>query len=168
MELKKPNQEQNTSIKAFYEAFKEYLLGNIKKEEFADLFAQTITYGLFASRSRSAEGFNRKIAYDQIPPTLGILRDMFRFISLEELPEQMEWIVDDISEILAITDVKRIFDECFQNHKGNDPILHFYETFLNEYDPETREKRGVYYTPEPVVSYIVRSINELLKTKFSL
>jgi predicted helicase len=79
----------------------------------------------------------------------------------------MEWIVDDISEVLAVTDVYKILDEYFHKHKGKDPIVHFYETFLTEYDPKTREKRGVYYTPEPVVSYIVRSLHEILKSHFN-
>jgi predicted helicase len=79
----------------------------------------------------------------------------------------MEWIVDDISEVLAVTDVYKLLDEYFHKHKGKDPIVHFYETFLAEYDPKTREKRGVYYTPEPVVSYIVRSLHYILKEHFS-
>lgn len=78
----------------------------------------------------------------------------------------MEWIIDDISEILAVTDVNKILQDYFHHGRGKDPIIHFYETFLNKYDPETREKRGVYYTPEPVVSYIVRSLNSILKEKF--
>ena len=78
----------------------------------------------------------------------------------------MEWIVDDISEILSVTDTNKLLHEYFHNHKGKDPIIHFYETFLAEYDPKTREMRGVYYTPEPVVSYIVRSVHGILKELF--
>jgi predicted helicase len=78
----------------------------------------------------------------------------------------MEWIIDDISEVLAVTDVKNILHSYFHEGKGKDPIVHFYETFLIEYDPKTREKRGVYYTPEPVVSYIVRSLHTILKEQF--
>ncbi len=91
---------------------------------------------------------------------------MFKFISLGEIPQQMEWIIDDISEALALTDVKRILHQYFYEGKGKDPIVYFYETFLSEYDSRTREKRGVYYTPEPVVAYIVRSLNVILKEKF--
>ena len=91
---------------------------------------------------------------------------VFKFISLGDLPQQMEWIIDDISEVLATTDVYKLLDEYFNKHKGKDPIVHFYETFLAEYDPKTREKRGVYYTPEPVVSYIVRSLHHILKEHF--
>src|SRR5207249_454656 len=77
-------------------------------------------------------------------------------------------IVDEISHVLASVDVKGIFSEYFRTKKGSDPVFPFYETFLNEYDPETRESRGVYYTPEPVVYYIVRSLHAILKDVFNL
>ncbi len=93
---------------------------------------------------------------------------MFQFISLGNVPLQMEVIIDDIAEVLQAADVNKILDEYYKKRKGEDPIVHFYETFLNIYDPATREKRGVYYTPEPVVKYIVRSVHSLLKTHFNL
>jgi hypothetical protein len=166
-ELKAEEIKGKGFILGFYEAFKQYLISGLSKEDFADLYSQTITYGLFAARTRTENGFNRKLAYDRIPRTIGILRDVFKFISLGDLPQQMEWIIDDISEVLAVTDVYKILDEYFHKHKGKDPIVHFYETFLSEYDPKTREKRGVYYTPEPVVSYIVRSLHHILKGHFN-
>jgi hypothetical protein len=154
-------------ILGFYEAFRKYLIRGLSKKEFEDLYSQTITYGLFAARTRLENGFNRKLAYDNIPHTIGILRDVFKFISLGDLPQQMEWIIDDISEVLTVTDVKNILHQYFHEGKGKDPVVHFYETFLAEYDPKTREKRGVYYTPEPVVSYIVRSLHQILKEHFN-
>ena len=165
-ELREEEEGKRKNITGFYDAFKQYLISDLTKEDFADLYSQTITYGLFAARTRSKNGFNRKLAYDNIPHTIGILRDIFRFISLEELPKQMEWIVDDISEVLAVADVNKILHDYFHEGKGKDPVIHFYETFLAEYDPKTREKRGVYYTPEPVVSYIVRSLHVILKEPF--
>jgi predicted helicase len=166
-ELKEEEETGKRFILGFYEVFRKYLINGLSKEEFADLYSQTITYGLFAARTRSENGFNRKLAYDSIPHTIGILRDVFKFISLEDLPQQMEWIIDDISEVLTVTDVKNILHKYFHEGKGKDPIVHFYETFLAEYDPQTREKRGVYYTPESVVSYIVRSLHNLLKEHFN-
>lgn len=153
-------------LSGFYEAFQTYLIGTLTEEDFADLFAQTITYGLFAARIRTGEGFNRRIAFDAIPHTIGVLRDLFRFISLGDLPEQLAWCVDDIAEVLAVADAPGILDRYYRQGKGSDPIVHFYETFLAHYDPEERERRGVYYTPEPVVGYIVRSLHEILKTDF--
>ncbi len=155
-------------IFGFYSAFKQYLVADLSHKDFADIYSQTITYGLFAARTRSSGGFNRKVAYDLIPHTIGILRDVFSFISLGAVPPQMEVIIDDIAQVLHVADVNKILDEFYRKGKGEDPIVHFYETFLNIYDPETREKRGVYYTPEPVVKYIVRAIHDLLKTHFQL
>ncbi|MGH7774778.1 MAG: N-6 DNA methylase [Candidatus Binatia bacterium] len=165
-ELKEEAEKGKGHILGFYEAFQKHLIGGLTNEDFADLYAQTITYGLFAARTRSENGFNRKLAFDNIPPTIGILRDVFRFISMGDLPQQMEWIVDDISQVLATADVKEILHKYFHEGKGKDPIVHFYETFLAEYDPAERERRGVYYTPEPVVSYIARSLHIILKEYF--
>jgi predicted helicase len=156
------------SIQGFYEAFKEFLIAGINEAEFADLYSQTITYGLFAARLRAGEEFNRKLAYSYIPKSIGILRDIFKFISMEDLPLQMEIIIDDIVEVLAISDARKILNQYYHEGKGSDPVLHFYETFLSVYDPKTREKRGVYYTPESVVSFIVRSLHQILKEKFNL
>ncbi len=153
-------------LSGFFEAFQTYLIGTLTPEDFADLFAQTITYGLFAARTRAGNGFNRRAAFDNIPHTIGVLRDLFRFISLGELPEELAWSVDDIAEVLAVADGRGILDSYYREGKGSDPIVHFYETFLAQYDPEERERRGVYYTPEPVVSYIVRSLHQILKTSF--
>jgi hypothetical protein len=158
--------ECKSPILGFYEAFQKYLIAGLTQESFADLYAQTVTYGLFAARTRCENGFNRKLAYDYIPRTVGILRDVFKFISLGELPKQMEWIVDDISQVLAVADVNEILSKFYHEGKGRDPVYYFYETFLAEYNPEERERRGVYYTPESVVSYIVRSLNIILKEHF--
>ena len=153
-------------LTGFYDAFQKYLIGTLTPEDFADLYAQTITYGLFAARTRAGDGFSRRAAFDNIPHTIGVLRDLFRFISLGDLPEQLAWCVDDVSEVLAVADAPGILDRYYRDGKGSDPIVHFYETFLAQYDPDERERRGVYYTPEPVVSYIVRSLHSLLKTEF--
>ena len=158
----------NDSIHGFYNAFKEFLIAGISEDEFVDLYSQTITYGLFAARLRAGEEFNRRAAYSYIPKSIGILRDIFKYISLEDIPKQMEIIIDDISDVLAVADAKKILDQYYKEGKGSDPVLHFYETFLSVYDPATREKRGVYYTPEPVVSFIVRSLHQILKDKFEI
>jgi predicted helicase len=164
-EIRETRTEGANKILGFYEAFQKHLIANLKPDEFADLYAQTITYGLFAARTRANGEFNRKTAYDFIPKTIGILREIFHFISFDP-PQQLQATVDDIAEVLAVADVKKILHQYFREGKGSDPIFHFYETFLAEYNPEERERRGVYYTPEAVVSYIVRSLDIILKETF--
>jgi len=165
-ELREASSVGAKKILGFYEAFQKHLIFNLKPDEFADLYAQTITYGLFAARTRANGAFNRILAYDLIPKTIGILREIFHFVSFDP-PEQLQATVDDIAEVLAVADVRTILQEYFKEGKGSDPIFHFYETFLAEYNPQERERRGVYYTPEPVVSYIVRSLNTILKERFA-
>ena len=168
VEMEENDSKGHKQIVGFYEAFKKYLIGTITEKQFADLYAQTITYGLFAARTRADGEFNRRLAFDYIPHTIGILRDVFRFISLEEPPKSLQIIVEDIAEILHLTDVNKILHEYYHTGKGRDPIIHFYETFLAIYDPGIRERRGVYYTPEAVVGYIARSIHSILKSHFGL
>jgi len=168
IEMAEEERKGKKAILGFFEAFKKYLIGTLTEQSFADLYSQTITYGLFAARTRSDNSFNRELAFKYIPNTIGILRDVFRFISLEEPPKPLQIIVDDIAEVLSVTDVKKILQDYYREGKGKDPIIHFYETFLSAYDPSVRDKRGVYYTPEPVVGYIVRSINQILKTHFEI
>ncbi|MGH9381925.1 MAG: type ISP restriction/modification enzyme [Thermoanaerobaculia bacterium] len=155
-------------LRSFFQAFRKFLLAQLTEEEFADLYAQTITYGLFAARTRADGDFNRKNAVLYIPRTIGVLHDVFEFLSWGELSEDLAWIVDDIAHVLAVADAAQILDRYYKQGKGADPIVHFYETFLAEYDPEERERRGVYYTPEPVVGYIVRSLHKLLQSEFGL
>jgi hypothetical protein len=168
IEIAQEEKKGQQSLLGFYEAFKNFLIGTLTTNTFADLYSQTLTYGLFAARTRANGEFNRELAFKYIPNTIGILRDIFRYISLEDPPIQLQTIVDDISEVLNVTDVNKILQDFYFQGKGEDPIVHFYETFLTEYDPKIREKRGVYYTPEAVVSYIVRSINDILKSHFSM
>ena len=103
-------QEKPGMLSGFFEAFRTYLIGTLTPEDFADLFAQTITYGLFAARTRAGDGFNRRATYDNIPHTIGVLRDLFQFISLGDLPVQLAWCVDDIAEVLAVADTRGILD----------------------------------------------------------
>lgn len=163
------NDDKEEEIDRIYNAFREFLIPDLSKEDFADIYAQTITYGLFTARLRHSgeEKFTRFLAQRLIPKNIQILHDTFSLISSQALPEHITWIVDDIATILAFADMEKIKKELHREKGGDDPLMHFYETFLKEYDPKKRKARGVYYTPLPVVSYITRSINILLKEKFS-
>ncbi len=162
------NNNETNEIDRIYDAFKKYLIPDLNKKDFADIYAQTITYGLFTARlqQNNQEKFDRFIASRYISKNIKILHKTFNLISSEALPESITWIVDDIATLLAHADIEKIKKELHTKKVGDDPIVHFYETFLAEYNPKTRKSKGVYYTPLPVVSYIVRSINTLLKEKF--
>ncbi len=161
-------EKNNRELLGYYKAFRQFLIAGLDKKAFADLYAQTVTYGLFAARTRhrGEQPFTRSNAVTFIPRTIGILHDVFEFISYRELPQNIGWIVDDITEVLDAADIRKILKRYYDEGRGRDPIIHFYETFLAEYDPDLREQRGVYYTPESVVAYIVRSVHQILKQDF--
>ena len=149
-------------------AFRDTLIPELSAELFADMYAQTITYGLFAARVRApgGRGFTRQQAAWNLPKTNPFLRDLFHEIAGPDLPQEIAWAVDDLAHLLARADMSEVLRDFGKATKQEDPIVHFYETFLAHYNPRMRQRRGVYYTPEPVVSYIVRSIDHLLKTRF--
>lgn len=151
------------------EAFQTTLIPDLHPEQFADMYAQTIAYGLFAARCQTPQangGFTRASAAELIPKTNPFLRKLFQEIAGVDLPETIRPFVDDLVALLRGTDIGSVLSDFGKRVAKEDPVVHFYEDFLQEFDPKLRELRGVYYTPEPVVSYIVRSIDHLLKTEF--
>lgn len=161
-ELSKENEE----VTRLYKAFQEELIETLTKERFADFYAQTITYGLFAAKMKVQNGLEREIAWKSIPESLPLLKEIFYSMTGPHFPESLNWIVDDIWQVLGKADISSILKEFKTTRWEEDPVIHFYETFLATYNPEERERLGVYYTPLPVVSYIVKSIHKLLKEKF--
>lgn len=152
-----------------FDAFRETLIPDLKPDQFSDMYAQTIAYGLFAARCQtlaSSRDFSRAAAADLIPRTNPFLRRLFREIAFE-LDPRVQPFVDDLVALLRHAEIGKIMEDFGKRTAREDPVVHFYEDFLQEYDPKVREMRGVYYTPEPVVSYIVRSVDHLLKTKFN-
>jgi predicted helicase len=150
-------------------AFRETLIPDLDEKQFADMFAQTLAYGLFAARVHAppTKEFSREMAAFNLPKTNPFLRKLFSEIAGVDMPETIAWAVDDIVELLKRADMAAILKDFGKAQGKEDPVVHFYETFLAAYDPKMRKVRGVYYTPEPVVSYIVRSIDHLLKTRFN-
>jgi len=163
------NEPEGGSLHNQLAAFRDNLIPDLSAEYFADMYAQTITYGLFAARctSRNGSAFTRLDAAQNLPRTNPFLRKLFQYIAGYDLDDRIAWLVDDLAQVLAQANMEAVLKD-FGKHSGKeDPVVHFYETFLKEYDEKIREMRGVYYTPEPVVSYIVRSIDHLLKTRFN-
>ncbi len=162
----------SSTLRGLHQAFAEVLVPDLPVEDFADMFAQTLTYGLFAARVNhdSTHGtFQRLGAASEIPRTNPFLRNLFEHITGLTLDDEpFIDFVDDLVQLLATSDMESILRDFGRQAGQEDPVVHFYETFLAVYDPDLREKRGVYYTPEPVVSYIVRSVDYLLKKRFGL
>ncbi len=151
------------------EGFRKVLLHDLTVEQFGDMYAQTICYGLFAARCNSMGAhFTRIHAAHDLPRTNPFLRKLFAHIAGPELDERIVWAVDNLAELLNRADIAAILQDFGRSTRQEDPVVHFYETFLGAYDQKMREARGVYYTPEPVVSYIVRSVDIILKKDFKL
>ncbi|HEY6328251.1 MAG TPA: type ISP restriction/modification enzyme, partial [Blastocatellia bacterium] len=152
------------------EGFRRVLLHNLTEDEFADMYAQTICYGLFAARCnhRGTGRFTREGAAYELPRTNPFLRKMFSHIAGPDLDDRIVWAVDDLADLLNCSKIGAILQDFGIRTRREDPVVHFYETFLAAYDPEMREARGVYYTPEPVVSYIVASVDKILRRAFRL
>jgi predicted helicase len=161
--------EASDNLKDLYTAFQQVLLPELTESEFADMFAQTLVYGLFAARYNHTgrKPFSRSDAAKEIPRTNPFLRRLFGSVAGSDLDDEpFVGFVDELAQLLAYTDMEAVLADFGKHTRAEDPIVHFYETFLSQYDPKLRELRGVYYTPDPVVSYIVRSVDALLRTHF--
>ncbi|MEA5559825.1 type ISP restriction/modification enzyme [Planktothrix agardhii] len=162
--------QENSTLKDQMGAFKKILIHDITPKEFADVYAQTIAYGMFAARLHDPilETFSRQKAAELIPKSNPFLRKLFGYIAGPDIDDRIKWIVDNLVEIFLACNVEEILKNYGKSTKMEDPIIHFYETFLSEYDPKLRKARGVWYTPAPVVNFIVRAVDDILKTEFDL
>lgn len=164
------NSSSNSTLRDQMEAFKEILIHDITPKAFADVYAQTIAYGMFAARLHdpTLPTFSRQEAAELIPKSNPFLRKLFGYIAGPDLDDRIKWIVDSLVDIFLACNVEEILKDYGKSTKMENPIIHFYETFLSEYDPKLRKARGVWYTPAPVVNFIVRAVDDILKTEFHL
>lgn len=162
--------QENSSLRDQMNAFKEILIHDITPKAFADVYAQTIAYGMFAARlhDTNLDSFTRQEAAELIPKSNPFLRKLFGYIAGPDLDDRIKWIVDNLVEIFLHCNVEELLKDFGAETKTEDPIIHFYETFLTEYDPKLRKARGVWYTPHPVVNFIVRAVDDILKSEFNL
>ena len=163
-------QNEDSTLKDQMNAFKQILIHDITPKGFADVYAQTIAYGMFAARlhDTTLPTFSRQEAAELIPKSNPFLRKLFGYIAGPDIDDRIRWIVDSLVEIFLACNVETILKNYGKSTKMEDPIIHFYETFLSEYDPKLRKARGVWYTPAPVVNFIVRAVDDILKTEFDL
>jgi predicted helicase len=162
--------EANNSLRGQLEVFRQTLITDITPQSFADIYAQTIAYGMFTARlhDKTLQDFSRQEAQYLIPKSNPFLRGLFNYIGGADCDDRLIWIIDSLAEIFLATNIEKLFVDYGQKSGLNDPVIHFYETFLGEYNPALRKARGVWYTPEPVVNFIVRACDEVLKNEFGL
>jgi predicted helicase len=168
--------EKDTDLVKLYETIKKLLVHDLTPNSFADMYAQTLVYGLFVARyyDKSLGNFSRQEARELIPNSNRLLKHFFDHIVGTDFDTRLKYIVDELCEVFSHADVSKLMEDYFKKssqngtQKGPDPVIHFYEDFLKEYDPKLRKKMGAYYTPQPVVQFIVRSVDFLLKKEFKL
>nr|WP_315142344.1 type ISP restriction/modification enzyme [uncultured Flavobacterium sp.] len=161
---------KRSQIKSQMLSFQQMLIHDIDNKSFADIYSQTIAYGMFAARYHdpTLPTFSRMEAAELIPKSNPFLRKLFQDIAGFDLDIRLTWIVDELVNIFLASDVATIMKNFGKSTKQEDPVVHFYETFLGEYNPALRKARGVWYTPQPVVNFIVRAVDDILKTEFDL
>lgn len=161
---------QNQQLQGQLEAFRRVLINDLTPDGFADIYAQTVAYGMFAARlhDETPENFSRQEAANLIPKSNPFLRQIFQSIAGYDLDERIAWVVDDLVSIFLATDVEKVMKNYSNNGLHHDPMIHFYEDFLYAYDPALRKSKGVWYTPQPVVQFIVRAVDEILQKDFGL
>lgn len=160
----------SADLSDLFAAMRDALVPDLNEEAFADMFAQTLAYGLFAAKvnhRHQSGAFARESAAALIPRTNPFVRQIFRIVAGPDLDDEpFVSFVDDLTQLLDRADIESVLRGFGRRAPRQDPIMHFYERFLTAYDKATRKRRGVYYTPEPVVGYIVRSVDRILRDDF--
>jgi predicted helicase len=168
-QLKQPP-DQPLELRNLYRALQHALLPDLQPADFADLYAQTLAYGLFAARcyAPNAVRFTRHDAAHIIPDAIPFLKRLLGTLTTHTLEPELEWLLDDLASLLERAEMHAILQDFGKRAGREDPVVHFYEDFLAAYDPTLREVRGVYYTPEPVVQFIVRAVDTVLRREFGM
>ncbi|NHB02387.1 type ISP restriction/modification enzyme [Helicobacter pylori] len=156
--------QQDDQVSSIFNNFKEYLYEELSFEDFSDAFAQTLTYSLFLAKlNHPFEKINLDNVRSSIPKNFAVIREMADFLKKLDAIKEIQWLLDEILSLINHVDMDSILKDL---NDDKDPYLHFYETFLSAYDPKLREKKGVYYTPDSVVKFIINALDSLLKTHF--
>ncbi|EDZ90999.1 type ISP restriction/modification enzyme [Francisella tularensis] len=162
--------DDNTELNEQYETFKDILIHDLTPKGFSDIYAQTLAYGMFAARYHDEvlDTFSRQEAAEKIPKSNPFLRRLFDYVAGTNIDDRIKHTVDNLADVFRAVDLRKILSKFGRSTKTQDPIVHFYEDFLSEYDSKLRKAKGVWYTPQPVVSFIVRAVDEVLKSEFGL
>jgi hypothetical protein len=159
-------------LRKMHAAFKEALIHDLSTDDFADMYAQTISYGLLTARISRPAGLVADNLADMVPVTNPFLKDMLEtFLTIGGRKGKIDFDelrVNEVVQLLRDTDMEAVLRDFGDRNPQEDPVIHFYELFLKEYDAKKRMQRGVFYTPRPVVSFIVRSVHESLQKEFGI
>lgn len=156
--------QKEDQVSSIFNNFKEYLYEELSFEDFSDAFAQTLTYSLFIAKlNHPFEKINLDNVRSSIPENFAVIREMADFLKKLDAIQEIQWLLNEILSLINHVDMDSILKDL---NDDKDPYLHFYETFLSAYDPKLREKKGVYYTPDSVVEFIINALDSLLKTHF--
>ncbi|GAA7502794.1 DNA methyltransferase [Helicobacter pylori] len=156
--------KEKTQVSSIFNNFKEYLYEELSFEDFSDALAQTLTYSLFLAKlNHPFEKINLDNVRSSIPKNFAVIREMADFLKKLDEIKEIQWLLNEILSSINHVDMDSIIKDL---NDDKDPYLHFYETFLSAYDPKLRESKGVYYTPDSVVKFIINALDSLLKTHF--
>ncbi|MGL2865210.1 type ISP restriction/modification enzyme [Helicobacter pylori] len=156
--------QEEAQVSSIFNNFKEYLYEELSFEDFSDALAQTLTYSLFIAKlNHPCEKINLDNVRSSIPKNFAVIREMADFLKKLDAIKEIQWLLNEILSLINHVDMDSILKDL---NDDKDPYLHFYETFLSAYDPKLREKKGVYYTPDSVVKFIINALDSLLKTHF--
>ncbi|MGN8538565.1 N-6 DNA methylase [Helicobacter pylori] len=156
--------QEKVQVSSIFKNFKEYLYEELSFEDFSDALAQTLTYSLFLAKlNHPFEKINLDNVRSSIPKNFAVIREMADFLKKLDEIKEIQWLLNEILSSINHVDMDSILKDL---NDDKDPYLHFYETFLSAYDPKLRESKGVYYTPDSVVKFIINALDSLLKTHF--
>ncbi len=156
--------QEKVQVSSIFNNFKEYLYEELSFEDFSDALAQTLTYSLFLAKlNHPFEKINLDNVRSYIPKNFAVIREMADFLKKLDEIKEIQWLLNEILISINHVDMDSIIKDL---NDDKDPYLHFYETFLSAYDPKLRESKGVYYTPDSVVKFIINALDSLLKTHF--
>ncbi|GAA9538373.1 DNA methyltransferase [Helicobacter pylori] len=156
--------QEKVQVSSIFKNFKEYLYEELSFEDFSDALAQTLTYSLFLAKlNHPFEKINLDNVRSSIPKNFAVIREMADFLKKLDEIKEIQWLLNEILSLINHVDMDSILKDL---NDDKDPYLHFYETFLSAYDPKLRESKGVYYTPDSVVEFIINALDSLLKTRF--
>lgn len=158
--MNKNETKEDKELHGKLSTFQKHLVHDMKTEQFVDFYAQTILYGLFIARinDKTPQTFSLLEASDLIPNLNPFLKKIFKELALANLHPFVKGIVEDLVLLFKVTDMGKVL-----RNYGKDPLVHFYEDFLEAYNPKIRDEYGVWYTPVQVVRFIVESVDTILR-----